>query len=65
MAGKKNKVKEEEIALSKKDAKKVAKLESQIPYHVGRGNTDEVEKIKGQIDKIWQKTRDEWYAVNS
>eukprot|EP00543_Licmophora_paradoxa_P008572 CAMPEP_0202447336 /NCGR_PEP_ID=MMETSP1360-20130828/6099_1 /ASSEMBLY_ACC=CAM_ASM_000848 /TAXON_ID=515479 /ORGANISM="Licmophora paradoxa, Strain CCMP2313" /LENGTH=61 /DNA_ID=CAMNT_0049064379 /DNA_START=30 /DNA_END=215 /DNA_ORIENTATION=- len=61
MAGKKNKV---EIVLSKKDAKKVAKLEMQIPYHVGRDNKGEVEKIKGQIDKIWQRTRDE-YAVNS
>eukprot|EP00428_Durinskia_dybowskii_P074058 CAMPEP_0170413258 /NCGR_PEP_ID=MMETSP0117_2-20130122/31427_1 /TAXON_ID=400756 /ORGANISM="Durinskia baltica, Strain CSIRO CS-38" /LENGTH=61 /DNA_ID=CAMNT_0010671045 /DNA_START=74 /DNA_END=259 /DNA_ORIENTATION=- len=50
--------KEEEITLSKKDAKKVSKLEAQIPYHEGRGNKEEVEKIKEQIDSIWQKARE-------
>ena len=49
---------------NRKDAKKVTKLESQIPYHAGRGNNDEVEKIKGQIEAIWQKTRDAFYAEN-
>lgn len=48
----------EEATLSKKDQKKVTKLESQIPYHEGRGNKDEVQKIKDQIEKIWQKTRE-------
>eukprot|EP00533_Pseudo-nitzschia_delicatissima_P006425 CAMPEP_0116079044 /NCGR_PEP_ID=MMETSP0327-20121206/934_1 /TAXON_ID=44447 /ORGANISM="Pseudo-nitzschia delicatissima, Strain B596" /LENGTH=64 /DNA_ID=CAMNT_0003569647 /DNA_START=311 /DNA_END=505 /DNA_ORIENTATION=- len=47
-----------EATLSKKDAKKVAKLESQIPYHEGRGNKDDVQKIKDQIAKIWTKTRE-------
>ena len=39
----------------RKDAKKVAKLESQIPYHEGRGNKDEAEKIRQQIKAIWDK----------
>ena len=43
---------------TRKDAKKVHKLESQIPYHEGRGNNEEVEKIKAQIDAIWAKTRE-------
>eukprot|EP00586_Coscinodiscus_wailesii_P006708 CAMPEP_0172478184 /NCGR_PEP_ID=MMETSP1066-20121228/1971_1 /TAXON_ID=671091 /ORGANISM="Coscinodiscus wailesii, Strain CCMP2513" /LENGTH=61 /DNA_ID=CAMNT_0013237519 /DNA_START=84 /DNA_END=269 /DNA_ORIENTATION=- len=55
--GKKKTPKEEEIQLSKKDAKKVAKLEAQIPYHEGRGSKDEVDKIKQQIEAIWEKTR--------
>jgi hypothetical protein len=42
----------------RKDAKKVSKLEAQIPYHEGRGNKDEVEKIKEQIASIWEKTRE-------
>ncbi len=42
----------------RKDAKKVAKLEAQIPYHEGRGNKDEVEKIKQQVAAIWTKTRE-------
>lgn len=41
----------------RKDAKKVTKLEAQIPYHQGRGNTDEVDKIKNQIESIWAKAR--------
>jgi hypothetical protein len=36
----------------------VTKLESQIPYHAGRGNNEEVEKIKEQIADIWQKARE-------
>jgi hypothetical protein len=46
------------------DAKKVAKLEAMIPYHVGRGNTAEVEKIQGQVAQIWTKTREEFLAMN-
>lgn len=57
--GKNNKPREEEIVLSKKDKKKVAKLESMIPYHEGRKNDDEVAKIKDQIAKIWEKAREE------
>lgn len=49
--------KEEEVVLSKKDAKKVTKLESQIPYHEGRGNKEEVQKIQDQIAAIWEKTK--------
>jgi hypothetical protein len=47
----------------RKDAKKVHKLEAQIPYHEGRGNKDEVEKIKQQIDAIWTKTREAALAM--
>lgn len=47
----------------RKDAKKVSKLEAQIPYHEGRGNKEEVAKIKEQIDAIWAKTREAALAV--
>ena len=46
----------------RKDAKKVSKLEAQIPYHEGRGNKDEVEKIKAQVAAIWEKTREAAFA---
>eukprot|EP00751_Fragilariopsis_kerguelensis_P009783 CAMPEP_0170797704 /NCGR_PEP_ID=MMETSP0733-20121128/25790_1 /TAXON_ID=186038 /ORGANISM="Fragilariopsis kerguelensis, Strain L26-C5" /LENGTH=65 /DNA_ID=CAMNT_0011148659 /DNA_START=194 /DNA_END=391 /DNA_ORIENTATION=- len=59
----KQKVVEEEMALSKKDLKKVTKLEAQIPYHEGRGNKEEVTKIKNKVDAIWDKTR-EAYALS-
>ncbi|KAL7464547.1 hypothetical protein ACHAXS_004883 [Conticribra weissflogii] len=55
------KQKEVEVTLSKKDQKKVDKLASQIPYHEGRGNLDEVTKIKDQIDAIWQKAKEAAY----
>lgn len=42
----------------RKDAKKVSKLEAQIPYHEGRGNKEEVEKIKEQVEAIWEKARE-------
>lgn len=42
----------------RKDAKKVSKLEAQIPYHEGRGNQEEVAKIKEQIEAIWEKARE-------
>ncbi|KAL7502698.1 hypothetical protein ACHAXN_000615, partial [Cyclotella atomus] len=42
----------------RKDQKKVDKLEAQIPYHEGRGNKEEVEKIKEQVAAIWAKTRE-------
>eukprot|EP00429_Kryptoperidinium_foliaceum_P070963 CAMPEP_0176053804 /NCGR_PEP_ID=MMETSP0120_2-20121206/26766_1 /TAXON_ID=160619 /ORGANISM="Kryptoperidinium foliaceum, Strain CCMP 1326" /LENGTH=62 /DNA_ID=CAMNT_0017387265 /DNA_START=156 /DNA_END=344 /DNA_ORIENTATION=+ len=61
--GKSKSKKEEEVVLSKKDAKKVSKLEAQIPYHEGRGNKEEVEKIKQQIDDIWTKTREAAFAT--
>ncbi|KAL9178633.1 hypothetical protein ACHAXT_001971 [Thalassiosira profunda] len=54
--------KEEEITLSKKDQKKVDKLTAQIPYHEGRGNKEEVAKIKEQVEAIWEKTREAAYA---
>ncbi|KAL7478383.1 hypothetical protein ACHAW6_004152 [Cyclotella cf. meneghiniana] len=50
--------KQEEITLSKKDQKKVDKLEAQIPYHEGRGNLEEVTKIKEQVAAIWDKARE-------
>jgi hypothetical protein len=34
-----------------------------IPYHEGRQNTQEVEKIKQQIDEIWRKTKEAAWAV--
>jgi hypothetical protein len=35
----------------------VTKLEAQIPYHEGRNNKEEVEKIKQQVADIWEKTK--------
>jgi len=46
------------IANCRKDQKKVDKLTAQIPYHDGRGEKDEVEKIKGRIDSIWAKAKE-------
>ena len=46
----------------RKDKKKVDKLEAMIPYHEGRRNTEEVEKIKQQVEEIWQKTREAAYT---
>jgi len=34
-----------------------------IPYHEGRQNASEVEKIKQQIDEIWKRTREAAWAV--
>jgi len=48
--------------LNKKDQKKVTKLEAKIPYFDGRGNKEEVEKIKQQIEAIWVKTREAAFA---
>jgi hypothetical protein len=62
MGGKKNSKADEEIKLSKKDQKKVTKLEAQIPYHEGRGNKEEVEKIRQQVASIWEKTREAAFA---
>ena len=47
---------------NRKDQKKVDKLAAMIPYHDGRKNTEEVDKIKQQIAKIWEKTREAAYA---
>ncbi|KAL7526643.1 hypothetical protein ACHAWF_001857, partial [Thalassiosira exigua] len=46
----------------RKDQKKVDKLNAQVPYHEGRGNTEEIEKIKAQVEAIWEKTREAAYA---
>ena len=51
------------ITAHRKDAEKVSKLEAQIPYHEGRGNKEEVAKIKEQIDAIWEKTREAALAM--
>ena len=48
-------------SLCRKDAKKVNKLEAQIPYHEGRGKPEEVTKIKQQIESIWAKAREAAY----
>eukprot|EP00565_Helicotheca_tamesis_P008013 CAMPEP_0185728244 /NCGR_PEP_ID=MMETSP1171-20130828/3657_1 /TAXON_ID=374046 /ORGANISM="Helicotheca tamensis, Strain CCMP826" /LENGTH=60 /DNA_ID=CAMNT_0028396927 /DNA_START=113 /DNA_END=295 /DNA_ORIENTATION=+ len=58
----KKKTKEEEVTLTKKDKKKVLKLEAQIPYHEGRGNKEEVDKIRQQVEEIWEKAREAHYA---
>ena len=50
------------ITVLRKDQKKVDKLNAQIPYHEGRGNKDEVGKIKEQIDAIWEKAREAQFA---
>jgi hypothetical protein len=50
------------VVVSRKDAKKVSKLEAQIPYHEGRGNKEEVEKIKEQVAAIWVKTKEAAFA---
>eukprot|EP00571_Detonula_confervacea_P014041 CAMPEP_0172311260 /NCGR_PEP_ID=MMETSP1058-20130122/14378_1 /TAXON_ID=83371 /ORGANISM="Detonula confervacea, Strain CCMP 353" /LENGTH=64 /DNA_ID=CAMNT_0013024389 /DNA_START=95 /DNA_END=289 /DNA_ORIENTATION=- len=55
--GKKQQPKEEDLTLSKKEQKKVDKLSAQIPYHEGRGNKEEVTKIKEQVDAIWTKAK--------
>jgi hypothetical protein len=46
------------LLIHRKDQKKVDKLEAQIPYHEGRGNKEEVDKIKEQVAAIWAKTRE-------
>jgi hypothetical protein len=48
--------------LYRKDQKKVDKLTAQLPYHEGRGNMEEVTKIKGQIESFWEKAREAQYA---
>jgi len=63
MGPKKNTKKVEDVTLSKKDQKKVTKLEAQIPYHEGRGNKDEAEKIRQQIKAIWDKAIEASYEM--
>ena len=48
--------------IHRKEQKKVTKLQAQIPYHEGRGNKEEVTKIKEQIDAIWEKAREASWA---
>ena len=52
-------VKEVELELSKKDAKKVAKLEPKIAFFIGRNDKDEAQKIRDQIAAIWDKAKAE------
>ena len=40
----------------------MTKLEAQIPYFEGRGQKEEVEKIKEQVAEIWKKTREAAFA---
>ena len=47
----------------RKEQKKVDKLSAQIPYHEGRGGTEEVTKIKGRIEAIWAKAKEAQYAM--
>ena len=46
----------------RKDQKKVDKLTAQIPYHEGRGDKAEVDKIKEKIDAIWTKAKENFEA---
>ena len=61
--GKSKKQAEIEVTLSKKEQKKVDKLQSQIPYHEGRGDKEQAAKIQEQIDSIWAKAREAAYAM--
>ena len=47
---------------NRKDQKKVTKLEAQIPYHEGRGNKEEAEKLRQQIADIWDKAKETAFA---
>ena len=47
----------------RKEQKKVTKLEAQIPYHEGRGNKEEAEKIRQQIKSIWDKAIEASYEM--
>ena len=51
-----------QLSIYRKDQKKVTKLEAQIPYHEGRGEKEEAEKIKAKIDAIWAKTKEAAFA---
>jgi len=51
--------KEQEVVLSKKELKKIAKLEPKIVFHEGRNEKDEAQKIRDQIANIWDKARQE------
>lgn len=42
----------------RKDQKKLSKLEAQIPYYQGRGNNEEVDKLKQQIEEIKRQARE-------
>jgi len=44
--------------ICRKDQKKISKLEAQIPYYQGRGNTEEVEKLKQQIEELKRQARE-------
>jgi hypothetical protein len=44
--------------INRKDLKKVSKLESMIPYYEARKQTDEIDKLKSQINAIWDKARE-------
>eukprot|EP00519_Triparma_laevis_P008547 CAMPEP_0182519712 /NCGR_PEP_ID=MMETSP1321-20130603/45236_1 /TAXON_ID=91990 /ORGANISM="Bolidomonas sp., Strain RCC1657" /LENGTH=63 /DNA_ID=CAMNT_0024727697 /DNA_START=380 /DNA_END=571 /DNA_ORIENTATION=+ len=60
MGGNKNKKQEEEtFQLSKKDTKKIKKLEAQIPYYEGRREDAEAQKIREQITAIVDKAKAE------
>ena len=54
---KKEEIVKEKPVLTKKDLKKVTKLESKIPYFIGLRQDAEAEKIKDQIEAIWEKAR--------
>lgn len=48
--------------VNRKDQKKVTKLEAQIPYHEGRGDKEEADKIRQKIDAIWAKAKEAAFA---
>ena len=49
--------------VDRKEQKKVTKLEAQIPYHVGRGEKEEADKIQQKIDAIWAKAKEAAFAM--
>lgn len=48
---------EDKFELTKKDKKKVAKLEAQIPYYEGRRENEEADKIRQRVAEIVSKAK--------
>ncbi|GMH74256.1 hypothetical protein TrLO_g14033 [Triparma laevis f. longispina] len=64
MGGNKNKQHvEETFQLTKKDAKKIKKLEAQIPYFEGRREQEEAEKIKERVAAIVAKAKGAFHPL--
>ena len=57
MAKSKKEQTEQEVVLSKKELKKISKLEPKIVFFEGRNEKEEAQKIRDQIANIWEKAR--------